>query len=326
MQPTGIGTGVWIGNAHHNVVAHNEIFDFYSGAIGLGFSYGAGPLVGHDNTAAFNLMYQLGQGVTSDMGGIHAASGSPAGSLLLNNVIHDVTHDYLDADGYGGNGLYIDASTSYAIAHNNLAYRLSWYGALDNISQTAADTTPQYNVFLNNIIAFSRKAVIQRGGDNVASFSFVKNIAYFDMGTVQAGHFTCQDVGVSATPVPCSQRFLMDYNDYWDTAGTLQFYTTAANAGANASYNFAQWQALGEDAHSINQNPLFTAPGFTAGDNYTLQASSPALGLGFTQFDISSVGRTNPILFPPTISCNGVQTQGACATFPLQTLNPATDY
>jgi hypothetical protein len=326
VQPTGIGTGVWVGNANHNVVAHNEIFDFYSGAIGLGFSYGTGPVVGDDNIAAFNLMYQLGQGVTSDMGGIHAAAGTPPGTMLLNNVIHDVTHDFEDADGYGGNGLYLDASTSYAVAHNNLVYRVSWFGALDNISGTANQTSPQYNVFLNNIVAFSREAVIQRGGDNASSFSFVRNVAYFDMGAPQSGHWTCQDVGVSTTAVPCDQRFQLDYNDYWYTAGPLQFYTTNSNSGVAATYTFAEWQALGEDVHSINQDPMFVAPGYTAGDNYTLQSSSPALGLGFTQIDTSHVGRTNPILNPPMLSCAGVQSQGACEAFPLQTLNPATDY
>src|SRR5262249_29427124 len=82
VQPTGIGTGVWIGNAHHNVISHNQIFDVYSGAIGQGFTASGNPVTGHDNISSYNLLYDLGQGVTSDMGGIHAAAGGAPGNMM----------------------------------------------------------------------------------------------------------------------------------------------------------------------------------------------------------------------------------------------------
>jgi hypothetical protein len=70
VMPTGIGTGIWIGNSHHNTITHNEIYDFYNGGIRIGFNLNISSGVGNanDNIASYNLLYNLGQGVTSEMG------------------------------------------------------------------------------------------------------------------------------------------------------------------------------------------------------------------------------------------------------------------
>src|SRR5581483_295088 len=87
--PSGIGTGVWIGNSHNNTVTHNEMYDFYNGAIRIGFklniSNGKGNA--HDNMVSYNLVYNLGQGVTSDMAGIYTSNSAETGNQILNNVI-----------------------------------------------------------------------------------------------------------------------------------------------------------------------------------------------------------------------------------------------
>jgi hypothetical protein len=90
------------------------------------------------------------------------------------------------------------------------------------------------------------------------------------------------------------------------------------------------WQPLGEDVHSFNQDPLFTSPNQTndpPANGFTLQAGSPVFAdLNFVNFDPTQAGRSNPVLIPPTITCSGVSTLGACPAFPLQLMDPATDY
>jgi hypothetical protein len=319
VQPTGIGTGVWVGNAHHNVITHNDISDYYSGAIGVGFTYGIteGTGFAHDNIVSFNRVYNLGQGVTSDMGGIYLATSATGGNLVLNNVIHDVTHNYQDPDGYGGIGVYFDQGTSNAVAHNNLVYRLSGSAAFNNLSDHITDTYPQNNVFMNNIFALSRRVVIQRGGENPSSFSFVHNVAYYDVAKIQGGHWPCYDVGGTNQAVPCPSRFFLDSNVYWNPSGAAaQFIVTdPGSTTPAATYTLTEWQGLGEDVHSVNQDPLFTSPAYPA-DDFTLQPSSPALNLGFVVFDPSQAGRLNPVLFPPAVPI----------AFPLQLLDPANGY
>jgi len=334
VQPTGIGTGVWVGNAHHNMIVHNDISDFYSGAVGVGDTYGIAKGVGlaHDNIVAFNHLYTLGQGVTSDMGGIYFATSNNSGNMDLNNVIHDVIHDYQDSDGYGGNGIYFDQGTSRAVAHNNLVYRLAWYGVFNNLSDRTSDVYPQNNVILNNIFAFTGNSVqnlggvIQRGGDNPSSFSFVRNIVYFDLRSVQTGHWACQDVGGTNLPVPCPTRFFFDQNDYWVSSGkSLQFITT----DPSTSYSLAQWQGKGEDVHSINLDPDFTSPNETSdppANGFTLQASSPALTspVNFVNFDPTQAGVLSPgPPAAPIVTCSNGQVTGACPAFPLQLLDPS---
>src|SRR5581483_3846871 len=192
--PSGIGTGVWIGNSHNNKVTHNEIYDFYNGAIRIGFKLNIrnGRGNAHDNLAAYNLVYNLGQGVTSDMGGIYTSNSDTKGNQTLNNVIHDVVHDP-GPGGYGGGGLYFDQGSSNVVAKNNLVYRVSGAGLFVNFAEVFDGNTPQNNVVTNNIFAFSKKRLLQRGGESRNTFSFTHNIVDYDQGQIQAepGKWSC---------------------------------------------------------------------------------------------------------------------------------------
>jgi hypothetical protein len=330
IQPSGIGTGIWVGNAHHNVIAHNDVSDLYSGAIGIGFTFGITNKnsLSHDNIVAFNHLYTLGQGVTSDFGGIYLATSATTGNMVLNNVVHDITHDYLDPDGYGGEGIYFDQGTSNAIAQNNLVYRLSSSGLFNNLSDHTSDIYPQNNTVVNNIFALSGQVTIQHGGNNPNSLNYIRNIDYFDMGDVQGGNWACYDIGGSGKPEPCPTRFLLDANDYWNPQGNAPMFETTYPQ--DQTYTLSQWQPLGEDVHSFNVDPLFTNPNQTndpPANGFTLQATSPVFtDIGFVNFDPTQAGRSNPVLIPPTITCSGVPTLGACPAFPLQLLNQENGY
>ena len=325
IQPTGLGTGIWVGDAHHNVVIHNDVSDFYNGAINVGanLNISNGTGFGHDNIVAYNHLYTLGQGVTSDMGGVHFATSANSGNMALNNVIHDVNYDYEDSDGYGANGIYFDQGASNVIARNNLAYRLEGSGAFNNVSDGTNDIYPQNNLVNNNIFALTGQ-VIDRGGANPNSFSFIRNVAYYDLGSVQTGNWSCVDLlGI----VDCPLWFFFDTNDYWNPTGAAPKFQTTNPVG---SYTLSTWQPLGEDVHSINQDPLFTDPNNLndpPADGFTLQPGSPAFTiLNFVNFDPTLAGRSNPVLIPPTVSCAGVSAVGSCPAFPLQLLDPLTGY
>ncbi|HZP64081.1 MAG TPA: right-handed parallel beta-helix repeat-containing protein [Terriglobales bacterium] len=312
VTPSGIGTGIWVGNSHHNTVTHNEIYDFYTGAIQIGFKLNISTGVGnaHDNLVSHNLLYNLGQGVTSDMGGIYFATSATIGNQVLNNVIHDVTHNWQDAEGYGAHGIYFDQGTSNVVARNNLVYRTSGAAFFQNMSDVVTDTFPTNNVVDNNIFAFGNKT-IQRGGDNPASFSFTHNIVYYDVAQLQGGKWSCSDVGKTGQPVPCSTRFYLDYNTYWNVSGSLMFITTDPSTYVVTRHNFSEWQNMGEDMHSVIQDPLFANPNYP-NDDFTVQASSTAFSRGFVPFSYSQAGRTTNAFTPPVVP----------PAFPLQVMSP----
>jgi len=54
-------------------------------------------------------------------------------------------------------------------------------------------------------------------------------------------------------------------------------------------YSLAEWQALGFDRHSVFADPLFVDP---KNGDYRLQPESPALKLGFINFDAREAGLT----------------------------------
>ena len=79
-------------------------------------------------------------------------------------------------------------------------------------------------------------------------------------------------------------------------------------------FPFTPWQQkIGEDLQSVIKNPGFANPAYPA-DDYSLPKGSP--GMGFVMFDPSQMGRSNPVIKPPTIT----------ETFPTKPFNPATNY
>ncbi len=123
------------------------------------------------------------------------------------------------------------------------------------------------NVIRNNIFAYGGEAQFSRGRIEAHnSFFFTNNIVYFDTeGAVLAGNWK----ELNAT---------IDRNLYWNASGKpLNF------AGAS----FADWQARGADQHSLIADPGFRDP---ANGDFTLPPDSPATQIGFTPFDLSTVG------------------------------------
>ncbi len=141
------GTGIWIGHASSNVVAHNEVFDLYQIAVSAGWSWRYGPSATHHNLIEWNHLHHLGHGVMSDLAGIYTL-GEQAGSAERFNLIHDVSRAR-----YGGWGIYYDEGSTFITVENNIAFR--------------TEDAPFHmhwgrsNLVQNNIWAFGTNAQIQ---------------------------------------------------------------------------------------------------------------------------------------------------------------------
>lgn len=310
------------GDAHDNLYTANEIHDGYHGGIHVcSYNCPPGSENSHgafNNTASFNLVYNIGEGITDDFGAIYYNVDITAtGNKILNNRVHDISDaSALDADGYGGQGLYLDNNTSSTLVQNNLAYRAS----SSDIAQTCGPTTPGLaNTIVNNIFAFSRFGTKQEGcaptTSSVLQFNFTNNLVYYDRGRVQVGFAECS--GHSCPEVQNYSHNMYCYVPGTNCAATSDaFYTTNSTGKAGSGVwfsNLGAWQsATGEDSGSVNQNPGFASPSYPD-DNYTLKESP---GVGFVVFDVNQPGRTNPVI--PDMNVE--------ATFPTASFNPATDF
>lgn len=263
------GVGVWIGHSPDNEITHNTISDLYYSGMSVGWSWGYGPSEAHGNHLDDNRISQIGQGVLSDMGGIYTLGLSP-GTTERGNVIHDV-----ESFDYGGWGIYPDEGSTEILIENNLVYRTKTGGFHQHYGKD--------NIVRNNIFAFSREGqIIRTRAEDHRSFTFEHNIVYFKEGTLLGSNWS-------------GTGFALDHNLYWNAAGgPIDF----------AGQTLAQWQAKGQDQHSLVADPGFVNP--EQGD-FRLKPDSPAFALGFHAFDMSRAGTVTkrpalpeaPRAFPP---------------------------
>jgi len=263
LHPAAIG--VWIGHSPNNIVEHNDIFDFYYTGVSVGWSWGYSPCGSHNNTIAWNHIYNIGQGVLSDMGGIYTLGLAP-GSVLHHNLIHDV-----QSFDYGGWGIYFDEGTSGMTAENNIVYNTKTGGFHQHYGKE--------NIVRNNIFAFAKDQQLQRSRmEPHRSFTFEHNIVYWKTGPLLGSQWG-------------DDNYLLDYNLYWRSdAKPIDF----------AGMALVKWQAKGQDQHSIVADPVFENP--EKGD-FRLKPGSPASQIDFKPIDMSGVGASG-ITHPPDAPAN----------------------
>lgn len=308
--------GISQGDGHDNTYTHNDIYDGYQDGIEvcapactLGQSNSHGVF---NNTTSFNHLYQIGQGILSDMGCIYFATDpSSTGNQIVNNRCHDVVDaSGLDSDGYAGQGYYLDQNTANVLVENNLAYRLT----ASAVAQTCGPQSPNTaNTIKNNIFAFFENAAKEEGcvppGEGVLQFNFTNNLIYYEpKSSVQASCVYAPSGGLPA--VQNYRENLYCYAGNSDCSmPTNAFFTTNSSCNIHTSIDFPSWQALGEDNGSIVADPLFVNPYYPA-DNFSLQSGSPVSQVGFVAFDVNAPGREAGATAVPAIA----------ATFPTYTI------
>ena len=150
-------------------MVNNEIHDGYYTGISVGWVWGYAYHATKNITIHRNLIYNIGQGWLSDMGGIYMLGKQP-GTSLTENVIHNVAADPGEG-GYGGWGIYLDEGSSYMAVEKNLVYACG--------NQSFNVHYGEGNVIRNNIAALSAEGLMSPGidkGETHATALYYNNI------------------------------------------------------------------------------------------------------------------------------------------------------
>jgi parallel beta-helix repeat protein len=250
-------TGIWIGQSFDNHIKNNHIHDLYYSGISAGWSWGYGDSLNHGNVIERNFVEHIGSTSAdegpflSDLGGIYLL-GARKGTVVRNNVFHDIA-----GVKYGGWGIYLDEGSSNVLIENNLVYHTT-HGSFH--LHYGAD-----NIVRNNIFAdASDQQIVRTRVEDHLSATFEHNIVAWDGKTPMT------------KTSPANVRF--DHNLY------LLPKPDDFRAGGK---NWQQWQAAGEDAHSlIRPDAFFVDP---AKDDFNFK-SPPPKEIDFQPFDASDVG------------------------------------
>ncbi len=265
--------GILLMHTNGNQVVHNEIHHGWYTGVSIGWNWGYQRSISRDNVVAFNHIHHIGQGLLSDMGAIYTLGVSP-GTEIRNNLIHDV-----EANHYGGWGIYNDEGSSHILIDKNIVYNTKFAGY--NI-HFCKEVTVRNNIFaLGRLQQLSRSRI-----EPHKSVFFENNIVYWKEGVLLDNKWTDKPYPFYFHPKSGSgtrevtSTFDMDWNVYYNP--TLKLEDVEFNG-----MSWEKWQQSGKDIHSVYADPLFVDP-----DRYDfrLKADSPALEMGFEPIDMTTVG------------------------------------
>lgn len=277
--------GILLQQTEGNRVANNLVeYGYYTG-ISIGWEWGYQRSISRDNIIEFNHIRHIGQGLLSDMGAIYTLGVSP-GTVIRNNLIHDV-----EANHYGGWGIYHDEGSTHILVENNVVYNTKF--AAFNM-HFAKEVTVR-----NNIFALGRLQQLNRTRKEPhKSVFFEQNIIYWKEGELLDGKWTGEEPyrfyfhpkNESGTR-EVTKTFDMDYNLYYNPEKPVN----------EVNFNgktWNEWKAAGNDENSIYADPLF----YDA-ENYDfrLKENSPVFELGFKPVDLSKTGLLKSWIVGPNL-------------------------
>jgi hypothetical protein len=270
-----------------NVIAHNEISDLFQTGISVGWRWDYDEQVARDIQVEKNHIFNLGQGVLSDMGGIYTL-GVLSGSVLRGNYIHDMV-----SGGYGACGIYLDQGSANLLVEGNVVCR---------VGESVSMHWGRSNVLRNNVFAFAEKQGVFLGREPHHKWvdyprpgmRFERNIFLLRGEPAYSDYERSLESGELSS----------DMNLYWDVTrpdplvykfspwkgGEVTFdwgYKGSDTDPRVRLFSLADWQGAGQDRFSRVADPEFADP---EGGDFTLAADSPAREMGFAPIDLSDIG------------------------------------
>ncbi|CAF1108120.1 unnamed protein product [Rotaria sordida] len=268
------GVGVISHRAIDVVIADNSIHHHRYTGVSIGWEWGYSPSYTSHILVHGNYIYNTGQHILCDQGGIYTLGIQP-GTVITNNVIKNV----FSYAAYMW-GIYLDEGSSEIVVANNVVYNIGWAGLFQHYGAN--------NTIINNV--FARVSLIQppQPGDpipdgnlrimlteNHLSWTFTRNIVYDTFQGSNHSAFTSDAPNVSVS---------FNNNVYYNPYGTPLLFGIQQTS-------LAEWQKTGQDNSSVIADPLFVGD-VNQCEFFTVQSDSPAAKLGFA--NITKLSKWTP--------------------------------
>jgi Right handed beta helix region len=305
--------GVYISRAKRITVGHNLIYNMPRAAICIGDGTWGGHVIEFNRTHDTVLE-------TSDHGPLNAWGRDRGWCLAQSHGPYtaDRSIDVWD--------VLVDAMEPVIVRNNLFDERSGWgldlddgasnYRIYNNISMGGVSfkwREGAYREVYNNIWYKSRAAPCFHVGNNYNHDRYYNNITVMDPGDKQWPEgwpwWPQMFHSVIAPPAVGPWFEEVDRNVFWTEKGEFQAVVDQLRSEAgkrNAQrYNLAEWQTLGWDRNSVFADPLFIDPEHM---DFRVRPESPALGLGFVNFEMGGWGVTRE--FPKLWLNSGIAPDG----------------
>ena len=294
--------GVYISRAKRIRVAHNEIYDMPRAGICIGDGTWGGHLIEYNHihetcreTGDHGPFNSWGRDKYWSLVQSHlpyTKNNSLIAGLVKIDAMEPVVMRYNLFEETSGWGLDLDDGASNYEIYNNLCIGVSM-----KLREGA------YRTIYNNIWVNGANSPCFHVGNDDNHDRYVRNIT-----VMSAAKMTPEDdlnfamgkgYGEIYTLIapPARQPWLkeIDYNCFYSDLGEFVARVQERGEGENwqyslqegKKYSLPEWRQLGFDQHSVFADPMFVNP--EQGD-YRVKPESPALKLGFKNFDISGAG------------------------------------
>ena len=258
--------GILLTHAINCNLSNNEIHDGWYTGISVGWNWGYSDNSTNNIKICNNLIYNIGNGWLSDMGGIYTLGIQPD-TVIKGNIIYNVGC-YGGTNGYGGWGIYLDEGSSGILVEENLVYDCS--------SQTFHQHYGKDNIIRNNIFAFGKEGAFRiTRNEEHNSLTLTNNILITDNATMYA----------QTTEL---DWFVDESNLYWD-------YKNGGNVFSGDSMSISERKNMViMTARGYYNNATFADPLFKDAENrdFTLAINSPSLETGFIPWEYKAGTKT----------------------------------
>jgi hypothetical protein len=288
---------VYVSRAKRITVSHNTVYNMPRAAFCIGDATWGGHIV------EFNETHDTVR-ETSDHGPLNAWGRDRAWSLAQSHAPYtaDRSIDAWDA--------LVDAMEPVIVRNNFFNEKSGWgydlddgasnYKICNNIAIGGVSfkwREGAYREVCNNIWYKTRVAPCFHVGNNDNHDRYYNNITVMDPGGAQWPEgwpwWPQMFHSVIAPPAEGPWFAEIDRNLFWSEHGEFQSVVDQLRSESGKRnprrYDLAGWQALGWDRNSVFADPLFVDP---ANRDFRVKPESPALRLGFTNFEMGGWGIT----------------------------------
>ena len=253
--------GILLTHAIDCDLTNNEIHDGWYTGISVGWNWGYSANSTNNINISNNLIYNIGNGWLSDMGGIYTLGIQPD-TVISGNVIYNVGCDE-GQYGYGGWGIYLDEGSSFITVENNLVYDCS--------SQLFHQHYGEDNMIRNNIFAFGGDGQFRITRNEEHNSLFLENNIFVGDNTPM--YYITTDI----------DWFKDNGNLYWDYKNGGNVFS--GDKGLFEKHKIPFMMGKGYYNNAVFENPVFKD---AANRDFTLATNSPAIANGFVPFEYNA--------------------------------------